>query len=183
MALTDKLTAIADAIRGKTGKTEEMTLDQMVVEIAGISGGSGEIIGSSYPAETVEAMLYALTNGSFKHGTFTLATALPNTETLIFSSGLDTINGILIVEEGFPYIRNHGDGKQRTAMLLHFPAISELNTLLLFGNTIQPQMVTNAITQGTMRVDGGDFYATAKYNANINYTPFSVGTAYTWIAW
>ena len=39
MALTDKLTAIADAIRGKTGGTEELTLDQMAVEIEGISGG------------------------------------------------------------------------------------------------------------------------------------------------
>jgi hypothetical protein len=41
MALTDKLTAIADAVREKTGKADEMTLDQMAVEIAGISGGSG----------------------------------------------------------------------------------------------------------------------------------------------
>lgn len=36
MALTDKLTAIADAIRGKTGGTEPLTLAQMPVEIAGI---------------------------------------------------------------------------------------------------------------------------------------------------
>lgn len=41
MALIDKLTAIADAIRGKTGKTEEMTLDQMVTEIAAIETGGG----------------------------------------------------------------------------------------------------------------------------------------------
>lgn len=45
MALTNKLTAIADAIRGKTGKTDGLTLDQMVTEIAGIQvgGGSGGI--------------------------------------------------------------------------------------------------------------------------------------------
>lgn len=41
MALTDKLTAIADAIRGKTGKSDGLTLDQMAVEIAGIQGGGG----------------------------------------------------------------------------------------------------------------------------------------------
>lgn len=41
MALTNKLKAIADAIRGKTGKTEEMTLDQMVTEIEGIEAGGG----------------------------------------------------------------------------------------------------------------------------------------------
>lgn len=36
MALIDKLTAIADAIRGKTGKEENLTLDQMVTEIGAI---------------------------------------------------------------------------------------------------------------------------------------------------
>ncbi len=41
MALTDKLTAIADAIRARTGSTEQMTLDQMPLEIAGIEGGGG----------------------------------------------------------------------------------------------------------------------------------------------
>ena len=43
MALTEKLTAVADAIRDKTGKTEEMTLDQMAKEIAGIETESGGI--------------------------------------------------------------------------------------------------------------------------------------------
>lgn len=42
MALTDKLTAIADAVRSKTGGTEGLTLDQMATEIAGISVGGGE---------------------------------------------------------------------------------------------------------------------------------------------
>ena len=42
MALTNKLTAIADAIRIKTGKTDTMTLEQMVTEISSISVGSGE---------------------------------------------------------------------------------------------------------------------------------------------
>lgn len=50
MALIDKLTNIADAIRGKTGKNEALTLDQMSLEIAGIVAGggqyeTGEIIG------------------------------------------------------------------------------------------------------------------------------------------
>ena len=40
MALTDKLTAIANAIRSKTGKTEAMTLDEMVTEILNITTGS-----------------------------------------------------------------------------------------------------------------------------------------------
>ena len=42
MALTDKLTAIGDAIRTKTGGTDLLTLDQMATEIANIQGGGGE---------------------------------------------------------------------------------------------------------------------------------------------
>ena len=41
MALTSKLTAIADAIRAKTGETGKMTLEQMPGKIGGISGGGG----------------------------------------------------------------------------------------------------------------------------------------------
>ena len=42
MALTNKLTAIGDAIRNKTGKTDKLTLDNMVTEINGITtGGEG----------------------------------------------------------------------------------------------------------------------------------------------
>ena len=41
MALTDKLTAIGDAIRGKTGGTDLLTLDGMVTAINGISTGGG----------------------------------------------------------------------------------------------------------------------------------------------
>lgn len=41
MALIEKLTAIADAIREKTGKTDGMTLDQMPGEIESIETGGG----------------------------------------------------------------------------------------------------------------------------------------------
>lgn len=41
MALTDKLTAIANAIRAKTGGTSELTLDNMATEIANISVETG----------------------------------------------------------------------------------------------------------------------------------------------
>lgn len=41
MALTSKLTAIADAIRAKTGETGKMTLEQMPAKIGAISGGGG----------------------------------------------------------------------------------------------------------------------------------------------
>ncbi len=41
MALTDKLTDIADAIRRKTGGTAKLSLTEMVTEIDSISAGGG----------------------------------------------------------------------------------------------------------------------------------------------
>ena len=43
MSVNSKMTAIADAIRAKTGSTATLTLDQMATEIAGISGGYGDV--------------------------------------------------------------------------------------------------------------------------------------------
>ena len=42
MALTDKLTAVADAIRSKTGTTDPMTLDAMAAAVEGLEVGGGE---------------------------------------------------------------------------------------------------------------------------------------------
>lgn len=41
MSVNSKMTAIANAIRAKTGKNELLTLDDMPIEIAGIETGSG----------------------------------------------------------------------------------------------------------------------------------------------
>ena len=51
MALTDKLTAIADATRAKTGTTNQMTLDEIATAINGISGGK-EMIHARYTMPT-----------------------------------------------------------------------------------------------------------------------------------
>lgn len=56
MALTDKLTAIANAIRSKTGETEKMTLDQMPTKIGAIETGP-----SIQESKTVEITLNGTT--------------------------------------------------------------------------------------------------------------------------
>ena len=63
MALTDKLTNIADAIRNKTGKTNTMTLDEMPLEIANITSDTSKILLSStnYP-EYVHSELLEIIN-------------------------------------------------------------------------------------------------------------------------
>ena len=58
MALINKLNAIGDAIREKTGKTELLTLDEMPVEIESIQGG-----GEGYIHEgTMKYMFFDYTN-------------------------------------------------------------------------------------------------------------------------
>ena len=53
MALTNKLKAIADAIRAKTGSSEKLTLDGMASAIANIStGGDGEFFIKSFNQPT-----------------------------------------------------------------------------------------------------------------------------------
>lgn len=41
MSVNEKMTAIADAIRGKTGGTDALTLDQMAAAVRGIEAGGG----------------------------------------------------------------------------------------------------------------------------------------------
>lgn len=60
MALIDKLNAIGDAIREKTGKTEKLTLDEMPTEIAGIETGGG-----SAPANPIIESLSVTENGTY----------------------------------------------------------------------------------------------------------------------
>lgn len=65
MALTDKLTSIADAIRTKSGKTGGLTLAQMPVEIANIKTGAElnfEIVGNPQPAEAKENTIWVDTD-------------------------------------------------------------------------------------------------------------------------
>lgn len=68
MALTSKLTAIADAIRQKTGKSGKLTLDQMVSEVLSIQGGGSLPSGFKAIATGTHALGSAVTGS----GTFTV---------------------------------------------------------------------------------------------------------------
>lgn len=65
MSVNSKMTAIADAIRAKTGGTELLTLDDMAVEIAGISGSGAEInaiTAASLPATVTDGQIVVITD-------------------------------------------------------------------------------------------------------------------------
>lgn len=59
MALTDKLTSIANAIREKTGSTEKLSLEGMADAIAAISAGGGGVSltsGTVTPASNISSL-------------------------------------------------------------------------------------------------------------------------------
>ena len=62
----EKMTAVADAIRGKTGGTEQLTLDDMAVEIAGISTGvelNFDVVGgTTEPSNPIENTIWVNTD-------------------------------------------------------------------------------------------------------------------------
>ena len=61
MALIDKLNAIGDAIREKTGKTDKLTLDEMPNEIASIETGGG----GTTPVNPIIEPLAVTANGTY----------------------------------------------------------------------------------------------------------------------
>ena len=67
MALTDKLTNIADAIREKTGSTRTMNLEEMAAAIAGITGGGGAGLTYDMGEFVLDADTKALKSPSIPH--------------------------------------------------------------------------------------------------------------------
>lgn len=68
MALIDKLTAIADAIRTKTGSTELMTLDEMaeIILTLGTGGGSTSVFAPLYEKFSIDKSTYPVVAISFQ---------------------------------------------------------------------------------------------------------------------
>lgn len=177
-----RIASLIDAANAKTGKSDTDLTAAVGSLIAGFGqDGAGEAIGTDDTLSSITGMLYALTSGNFVHGSFTLANPLPNTETLVLSTGLEKINGLLIAADEFP--RVHETANQRIGMFLYLPDVEIVNALnwSYYHTTVSVKL--DVIVQGKTRIDGGDFYVTAAYNGNYNYTPFAPGVTYTWVAW
>lgn len=102
MALTDKLTAIANAIRGKTGESSTMTLDQMPTKISNIPTGitpTGTINISTNGTHDVTN--YASANVSVSSGnTYRVATGTitPNSGHMYITHNLNSTKLIVMVQ-------------------------------------------------------------------------------------
>lgn len=78
MALTNKLSAIANAIRAKTGKTDSLTLDQMPTEIAAIETGGGVAEPVIEPLAITENGTYTAPDGVDGYSPVTVNVPIPD---------------------------------------------------------------------------------------------------------
>lgn len=102
MALTDKLTAVANAIRVKTGKTEKMTLEQMSEEISEISGSSGnsnfdKLVDGSITTADVSSGTTKIRDYAFSHCKSLTSVTIPNSVTSIGSYAFYYCSGLTSV--------------------------------------------------------------------------------------
>lgn len=102
MALIDKLNAIGDAIRAKTGKSDLLSLDAMPAEIASIQTSSGG--GSGNFVETIKSYEYEITTTSGKSSISSVidnTTMVATTKILFADFGIkpDLSNLVSIVAE------------------------------------------------------------------------------------
>lgn len=114
MALTDKLTAIAEAIRAKTGESDLLTLDAMVTAINGISGGetgnSTVVSGTFTPAENTNDCRITGLAGS--PSAFALAPAFSTEE---IYNGVAKLLGFLWVRGVWGFFRTNAGGTSGAA--------------------------------------------------------------------
>ena len=193
------LSAVADAIRQKGGTSDALAFPGGFVNaVAAIQAGNGGgvggnaiQIGQNTNTPNFLNLFWALENGTAKTGEFTLAATLPNTETLIIDSGLQTITGLFYVNADYVYTGTSAMPEYGVwGLYMENPnglvpvQVCGLSTYLSSGTqTGYPTGNLNFIVRGQYRIDGGKLYVTAQYNHHINYTPFMSGEKYVWVAW
>lgn len=180
MALTDKLKNIADAIRGKTGDKERMSIDQMATAINEIRIDKGINIGENIIAPNILNLFYALENGHAVKGEFMLSEALPAGESLILDSGLEKLNGLFIVNTDVTAKRSYDS----TLWAISFFVDGSVNfptKCVTTSDGVLHNVPSNRLKE--WRIDGGAFYVTPQYGGLASYTPYYPGHKYIWVAW
>ncbi len=177
MALINKLNAIGDAIREKTGKTDLLTLEQMPIEIAAIETGGG--------ADT--SMEDSLIEGTL--------TEYSNDRVTIFKT--QAFNGMSsLVSISFPNVIKIESGSFAWGNLtnIHFPKLQEMNSLFLFN---QCSNLTYADFPALKKINGGSDFANtglatlilrnptmcilSSGTSTFNNTPIANGTGYIYV--
>lgn len=185
VTLTSKtrIDALISAANSKTGGSaaDLTTAVQALCDGFGTGGGNTIQIGQNTPSPNWVNLFYALEHGTASTGEFTLASALPGGENLIFASGLAEISGIIIIDTDRTAPETGG---MPEATWFSFALLAQGE--LIYGvlrNSVSGSSTSSFLSRCTWRIDGGDLYVTPTYANNANYTPFQVEHKYRWVVW
>lgn len=159
MALTEKLSAIGDAIRAKTGGTELLTLDEMPTEIAAIqTGGSG---GGSFSPETHDVVVLSNISRKQIDGVYYAWTDYEN-----YVTDIDDIEFIILYFPGtnsYFYCKGLMTGKDADNCLSCFTGSlgGSGNRVSIYDNGVR--MMFNSGLGVQLQKSTGDFYTIPQY--------------------
>ena len=194
------LAAVANSIRQKGATSEPLAFPGGFVNaIAAIQAGSGSgsgggntiRIGQNTNTPNFLNLFWALENGTAKTGEFTLASNLPNTETLLIDTGLAAVNGFFYVNADYTYTATGATPEYGVwgLYMLNPTGLAPvcavgLSTYIESGTSHgYPMYSAKPFVRGDYRVDGGKVYVTATYNNHQSYTPLWKGNRHVWVAW
>lgn len=176
----EKLQSLIGQANATTGNTDADMTAAVSALIAGFGQGAGNAvqIGQETPAPSFINLFYALEQGTAVTGTFTLASALSG-ETLIFSSGLPALNGIMLVNTD----RTTSLGAEGVWISIALLSDGDIAFSSVLNTAYTATAGGIALRVNNYRFDGGDLYLTPTFPGNVQYTPFRVGENYRWVAW
>lgn len=171
MALIDKLTAIADAVRGKTGGTDLLTLDGMAAAISGISSGG-------LPAGIAECEVQTFTPEADTNEALTFSLDMEEIPTnIMIAADFPSVvaRSFVAYYGGFPREDSAGDGTINLGGNTKYCAASTI----AYTNTTQNS--SDANRNGVWNLTNKGFTFRSNYYGG-KFTYFRAGYTYTIVA-
>lgn len=180
MALTDKLTAIGDAIRSKTGGSELLTLDEMPQEIQGIQTGGGGGADTGLADSIVDGTITSYSSdiqtlraSAFAYSTKLTSVSLPNV-TSIPGDAFSYCDKLASCD--FPKVETIGGSSTFNSCTslekIIFPSLTYISDMAIWANC--KSMLALILPNSTVATCG---YAGASWNP----TPFNKGQGYIYV--
>lgn len=174
MALTDKLSNIANAIRAKTGNTDALTLDQMVSEIDSIQTGGGDssLVDSIIDRSIVEieSSVSRIGDNSFYKCTELLTASFPYASSIGDNALRDCVKLTDVYIPNATILRGGCMRGDQNIKKLDLPKVDTMFANVFTGCTRLETIVLRSTTQCSMS------------NANVlASTPIEAGTGYVYV--
>ena len=195
----------AGKIREKLGSSAQIAYDLANGKgfgdaIAAIPTGGGGLGGLANLADVTEEnylygyMMSCIKNGDTAGGTIIQTSTFPGSEVLLISTGLTIVHGLILAATSLGRTALGAGNSNLFAVFINYDTVNYptcgYDAWGMSQNLVRSQQSgtygtqnANGPTNGTLRLDGGDVYYTARYNNNNNYQIIRSGIEYDWLAW